>query len=199
VRQGSIKHDSGRILDTKGASLSFGEIETPRLSLRGLTAEDWPSVYGYMSDPRVTAWLPEGLLDEQASRAFALKNSRDGGEAVAVILKSSGRMIGHMVFHPWHAPRTHEIGWVFGQESQGRGYATEAARALLAYAFGPLRAHRVIATCQPQNPASWRVMEKLGMRREAHFRACIFRDEGIWWDEYFYALLAEEYERMQAR
>jgi len=67
----------------------------------------------------------------------------------------------------------------------------------MAHAFGSLRAHRVIATCQPQNTPSWRVAEKLGLRREAHFRAALYRAPGVWWDEYFYALLAEEYEARQ--
>jgi RimJ/RimL family protein N-acetyltransferase len=62
-----------------------------------------------------------------------------------------------------------------------------------------LKAHRVIATCQPENVASWRVAEKLGLRREGHFRACLYRAPGVWWDEYFYALLAEEYEERRAR
>ena len=88
---------------------------------------------------------------------------------------------------------TREIGWAIGRPHQRRGYATEAARALLAHAFETLRCHRVVATCQPENVASWRVMEKLGMRREAHFRQALLRETGEWWDEYFYALLAEEY------
>jgi [ribosomal protein S5]-alanine N-acetyltransferase len=74
-----------------------------------------------------------------------------------------------------------------------RGYASEATRALLAHAFETLRCHRVVATCQPENVASWRVMDKLGMRREAQFHQELPRETGEWWDEYFYALLAEEY------
>ena len=61
------------------------------------------------------------------------------------------------------------------------------------FAFGALRCHRVVATCQPENVASWRVMEKLGMRREAHFRQGLYQATGEWWDEYFYALLADEH------
>lgn len=169
------------------------EIETTRLRLRAIAASDGPAIFAYMSDPRVTAFLPEGRLDEEASRAFALKHAGDAGEAVAVVEKASGQMIGHMPFHPWFEPRTYEIGWAFGHAQQGKGYATEAAQALLAHAFGVLGAHRVIATCQPENIASWRVAEKLGLRREGHFRACLYRAPGVWWDEFFYALLAEEY------
>ncbi|MGH7748463.1 MAG: GNAT family N-acetyltransferase, partial [Candidatus Dormibacteria bacterium] len=131
--------------------------------------------------------------DEDRSRAFANRNSGDEAEAVAVLAKPSQAFIGHLVFHPWFGARTQEIGWVIAREDQGRGYATEAATSLLAYAFECLGRHRVIATGQPQNPASWRVMEKLGMRREAHFRQCLLRPSGEWWDEYVYALLRDEY------
>lgn len=171
----------------------LGEIETVRLNLRAIVASDWPAIFAYMSDPRVTAFLPQGLLDEEASRAFALKHSGDEAEAVAVVEKESGKMIGHMPFHRWFAPQTYEIGWAIGHAQQGKGYATEAGRALLAHAFQALKAHRVIATCQPENIASWRVAEKLGLRREGHFRDCLYRAPGVWWDEYFYALLAEEF------
>ena len=174
------------------------EVETSRLRLRPIAAGDWPAIFAYMSDPRVTAFLPQGRLDEEASRAFALKHSSDEGEALAVIEKKSGQMIGHMPFHRWFAPETFEIGWAFNHAHHGKGYATEAGQALLAHAFETLKAHRVIATCQPENVASWRVAEKLGLRREAHFRAALYRAPGIWWDEFFYALLAEEYAALRS-
>ena len=173
--------------------MGFTEIETPRLCLRAIAASDWPAILGYMADPHVTAFLPQGILDEQAARAFALKQSGDDRQAVAVVEKASGQLIGHMPFHAWLGPQTYEIGWALGQAHHGKGYATEAGRALVAHAFRSLNAHRVVATCQPENTASWRVAEKLGLRREAHFRAALYRAPGIWWDEYFYALLADEY------
>jgi RimJ/RimL family protein N-acetyltransferase len=173
--------------------MKFSPIETDRLRLRSITVGDWLQIHRYMSDPEVTRWLPEGVLDEAASQAFAARHASDEGEAVAVVSKDGGELIGHMPYHPWFGARTHEVGWVIGRPHQGRGYATEAAHALLAHAFETLGCHRVIATCQPQNPPSWRVMEKLGMRREAHFRAGLLRPSGEWWDEYFYAILEDEY------
>ena len=173
--------------------MHLDKIETARLRLRAIETSDWPAIFAYMSDRRVTAFLPDGSLDEAASRAFALKHSGDAGEAVAVVEKASGQMIGHMPYHQWFAPETYEIGWAFAHAHQGKGYATEAGQALLAHAFETRKAHRVIATCQPENVASWRVAEKLGLRREAHFRAALYRAPGVWWDEYFYALLAEEF------
>jgi [ribosomal protein S5]-alanine N-acetyltransferase len=175
-------------------------IQTERLTIRSLRAEDRRVVHSYMSNPAVVAWLPEGLLDEAQTQDFVFRSDPANVlvgdvplEAVAVVLRESGEMVGHMVFHPWFAPLTYEIGWVFHPAHQRRGYATEAARALLRHGFEAMRLHRIIATCQPENPASWRVMEKLGMRREGWFRQCIYRGENHWWDEYFYAMLETEW------
>jgi ribosomal-protein-alanine N-acetyltransferase len=171
----------------------FGRLQTPRLVLRPIALADGAAIHRYMSDPIVTRWLPEGVLDEAQAQAFARKHAGRSATAIAVTERESGELIGHMVFHPWYGHATHEIGWAISAGCQGRGYATEAARALLDFAFTSLGCHRVIATCQPENVASWRVMEKLGMRREAHFRQGLRQATGEWWDEYFYALLAEEH------
>jgi ribosomal-protein-alanine N-acetyltransferase len=173
-------------------SVRFAPLETDRLILRRFEPEDGRAVHRYMSDPSVTAFLPEGLMGPARARAFAVRNTRKP-HALAVIEKSSGQFIGHMPFHPWFGPDTWEVGWALARDRQGLGYATEAASALLSYAFGSLGCHRVIATCQPENPASWRVCEKLRMRREAHFRECLPQPDGTWWDEYFYAILAAEF------
>jgi ribosomal-protein-alanine N-acetyltransferase len=168
-------------------------LETQRLTLRRFTASDGPAIYRYMGDPMVTRWLPRGRLDKAGAQTFAERNARRRPRAIAVVERASGELVGDMDFHPWLGRGTREIGWIIDRPHQRRGYATEAARALLAHAFETLRCHRVVATCQPENVASWRVMDKLGMRREAHFRQHLPRETGEWWDEYFYALLADEY------
>ena len=84
------------------------------------------------------------------------------------------------------------IGWTLGKADEGKGYATEAASALLDCLFGALGFHRVYALTSPKNTRSWRLMERLGMRREAHFRQNCF-SEGKWEDEYAYATLAWEW------
>jgi RimJ/RimL family protein N-acetyltransferase len=177
----------------------FTRAQTARLVLRPIVLADWPAIHRYMSDPLVTRWLPEGTLDEGQAQAFARKNAGRSATALAVVERESGQLVGHMVFHPWFGHATHEIGWAISADRQGRGYATEAARALMGFAFSGLGCHRVIATCQPENAASWRVMEKLGMRREAHFRQGLHQENGEWWDEYFYALLADEYSAASAQ
>lgn len=173
-------------------NIRFMPIETERLTLRQFVRADWRAVHRYMSDQHVTAFLPEGIMSPARARGYAARNARKP-LAIAVIEKTSKQLIGHMPFHPWFAPATWEVGWALARDRQGLGYATEAASALLDYAFGALACHRVIATCQPENPASWRVAVKLRMRREGHFKACIARPGGEWWDEYFYAILAEEF------
>jgi len=172
----------------------FTALHTNRLTIRRLEQDDWHAIHSYMCNPDVTRWLPEDTFNEADAKAFTDKNLHDGAQALAVALKGTPTVIGHMVFHPWAGSHTYEIGWVFDPSNQGQGFATEAARALLSHAFRTLKCHRVIATCQPENPASWRVMEKLNMRREGLFLKCIPRENGVWWDEYFYAIIAEEFE-----
>ena len=168
-------------------------IETARLIIRSFESDDVQAVHEYTSDAAVMTYIPGGPLSEEQVRSFLVERVEDQAKAVAVVLKAEDRLIGHMPFHLWYAPRTYEIGWLFNRRYYGQGYATEAAAALLRYGFETLGLHRMIATCQPENVASWRVMEKIGLRREGHFRQCIANDDGTWWDEYFYALLEEEW------
>jgi [ribosomal protein S5]-alanine N-acetyltransferase len=168
-------------------------IETERLRIRHFTTADWQAVHAYTSDPSVMTYVPEGVMTEEQTKQFIAGTMTEEARTYAVALRAEDRLIGHVGFHPWFAPRIYEIGWVVHPRYQGQGYATEAAAALLRYGFESLSVHRVIATCQPENTPSWRVMEKLGMQREGHLRKCIYRDETTWWDEYFYALLEEEW------
>ena len=169
------------------------DVETERLKIRHFAADDWQAVYRYTSDPAVMAYMPEEPFTEADAQAFVAKHGGEDAQAFAVVLKAEGRLIGHIIFHPWFAPRTYEVGWAFDRAYQGRGYATEAAAAFLRYGFESLGLHRIIATCQPENVGSCRVMEKLGMRREGLFKQCIYRGENTWWDEYFYAMLEDEW------
>jgi RimJ/RimL family protein N-acetyltransferase len=167
-------------------------LRTPRLLLRPLAPGDWQDVLAYTSDPDIMRYLPEGVMSAEKVQAFIAEHQPTSG-AVAAILVEEERLIGHLTFHPWYASRIYEIGWVFHPGYHGQGYATEAAMALFAYGFETLGLHRIIATCQPENIPSWRVMEKLGMLRESHFRKVFAVDETTWLDEYLYAMLEEEW------
>lgn len=108
-----------------------------------------------------------------------------------VILIGENILVGHIVFHKYFGEHTYEIGWVFNPKYFNKGYASEAAQATLKYGFKEMKLHRIIATCQPENTPSYRVMEKIGMRREGYFKKCIPHGNE-WWDEYYYAILEEE-------
>ncbi|RST59994.1 N-acetyltransferase [Siminovitchia terrae] len=168
------------------------QITTERLLIRQFKQDDFPFVYAYVSDEETMHYLPEDTFTEGDTIKFIEKHRRDNPEAFSVVLLETNEVIGHIIFEIYFGKHTYEIGWVFNKMFHGNGYATEAARAIIAYAFETLNLHRVVATCQPENTASYRVMEKIGMRREGFFKQCIpYKD--TWWDEYSYAILQPEY------
>lgn len=89
------------------------------------------------------------------------------------------------------------VGYSIARQHQGQGYATEALGALLRFAFSELKMHRVVASLDPRNAPSYRVLERLGMRREGHL-VLSYWDETTqeWTDEYIYALLCDEWTRI---
>jgi ribosomal-protein-alanine N-acetyltransferase len=167
-------------------------LETTRLRIRCFEHADWPDLYAYLSLPDVRLFVPEWPETEQQTRDFVAKNVDEARE-YALVLRDGGAFIGHVSFIPWFGAMTYELGWAVAPPHQRRGYATEAARAVLAYAFETAGLHRVIATMNPENTASVGVAEKLGMHREAHFRKCRLHEDGSWTDEYFYALLEDDW------
>lgn len=173
--------------------MRFPSLKTDRLIIRPFEMADWPAVHRYTSDPAVMTYIPDGIFTEAQARAFVIRQCAEQPEAIAVALGAEQQLIGHISFHPWFAVQTYEIGWVFHPRYYGCGYATEAAGALLRFGFEDLGLHRIVATCQPENHGSYRVMEKIGMRREGLFQQCIYRGAQIWWDELFYAILRAEW------
>lgn len=137
-------------------------------------------------------YIPEGIFSVEDTKAFVNANRQESADKFPVILINENILIGHISFHKYFGEHTFEIGWVFNPKYYNKGYASEAAFAVLKYAFEELKLHRVVATCQPENPASYRVMEKIGMRKEGHLKKCIPHGNE-WWDEYFYAILQEEW------
>lgn len=170
-------------------------INTERLLIRKFKEEDWHKVYEYTSNPVVMKYIPEGVLTEEEAKSFVSKNSGETAEKFPVIFLEKNELIGHIEFHPYFGNHTYEIGWVFNPKYFNKGYASEAAKAVLKYGFEEMKLHRVIATCQPENPASYRVMEKIGMRREGYHKKCIPHGNE-WWDEYYYAILEDEWNRV---
>lgn len=161
------------------------DLKTKRLTVRSFEAADWQDVYQYVSNSTVMKYLPENVLTEEQTKEFIKK---EGYYAV----EKEKRVIGHISFIKYFGEHTYEIGWVFHPDFYNQGYATEAAQAIINYGFNQMKLHRIVATCQPENIGSFRVMEKLAMRKEGLFKKCIPTEDG-WWDEYYYAILAEEW------
>ncbi|KHE70162.1 GNAT family N-acetyltransferase [Halobacillus sp. BBL2006] len=167
-------------------------IRTERLWIRDFEIIDWEAMYEYTSNQNVMRYIPEGVFTRKDAKEFVRKNIGDQAENFPVVKTNEDILIGHMVFHKYFGEHSYEIGWVFNPKYQNKGYATEAAKAILAFGFETMNLHRIIATCQPENIPSYRVMEKIGMRREGFFKKCIPNGDE-WWDEYYYAILQEEW------
>ncbi|MED3942225.1 GNAT family protein [Priestia megaterium] len=167
-------------------------IETNRLLIRKFNYEDWQEVYAYTSDANVMKYIPEGIFSKDEAKKFVNENTKENVKNFPVVLKDEKILIGHIVFFNYFGDHTYEIGWVFNALYHQKGYASEAAKAIVDYGFNTMKLHRIIATCPPENTSSYRVMEKIGMRREGYFKKCILTEKG-WWDEYYYAVLKEEW------
>ena len=143
-------------------------LETERLILRRFCPEDWKDLHEYLSDPEVVCYEPYEVFTETQSREEAARRSGDG-DFWAVCLKDGGKVIGNLYFSSGEF-KNYELGYVFNRAYQGQGYATESARALIGLGFEKLGVNRIVAMCNPENVKSWRLLERLGLRREGYLR-----------------------------
>jgi RimJ/RimL family protein N-acetyltransferase len=162
--------------------------------------DDHAALHAMRSREEVVRWLYWDAPTEEQTRAWIegiLARPPETGTTFAVELRDSGELVGHVNVMVDAPNRQGEIGFIFDPAHQGNGYATEAARALLGHAFEHYGLHRVHGRLEPRNAASARVLEKLGMRREAH----LIENEwvkGEWQSEAVYALLAREWSAASA-
>jgi [ribosomal protein S5]-alanine N-acetyltransferase len=179
-------------------------IETARLILRELREDDWPNLVAYWSDPRYQRYYPDIEDVEGAVRdlvgVFVMSQTARPRRTwqLALVSKADGRLIGNCSIRV-NEPEWREanIGYELNPRDWGHGFATEAARAILGFGFAELDLHRVWAECVADNAGSVRVLEKLGLRREAHFREHR-RYKGRWWDTLIYAILDHEWRSARA-
>jgi len=178
-------------------------LETDRLAVRRYEERDVPDILSYsqcdeadLFRRRNIGWefSVDSVRNWWTPMATMLPNEATVWLSLVIELKAEQRVIGNVGFNvkPIGSSLQGQIGWTLGAADEGHGYATEAAAVLLDYLFGKLCVHRVCALSSPRNKKSWRLMERLGMRREAHFRKSCNHD-GSWEDEVVYALLAEEW------
>ena len=175
-------------------------LKTDRLVLRPFNAGDLDDVHAYRSNPEVSRYLYDQPLDldetaEKLVRWAELDELTEAGQslALAVVLVEENQVIGEADLKWLNVEhRQGEIGYIFNPEFHGEGFAREASEVMLRLGFEDLGLHRIIAECDSRNVRSWRLMERLGMRREAHFRHSEFF-KGEWVDSLVYAMLSEEY------
>jgi len=170
----------GRVLG-RGAVTSSGTIrrlarilETERLILRHLEPGDLDALHALYSDAEIRRYFPEGTLTLEETREeleWFLDGHPDHPELGlwATIRKPDGAFIGRCGLLPWtiEGRSEVEVAYLLARPYWGRGLATEAARAIVTYAFGPLGLSRLICLVDPANTASIRVAERIGMRLES--------------------------------
>lgn len=173
-------------------------LRTSRLLLRAFSPADGDALHAYLGDPEVVRFEPYDPFSREASHAEATRRAGDPDFWAVVLDGPEPTLVGNLWLHP-RTPEAHtwELGYVFGRQWWGRGLATEACRAVLDHVVAA-GTHRIEARCDPRNAASWRLLERLGMRREGHLhQAASFRRDAngdpIWHDTYIYAVLAEEW------
>lgn len=176
-------------------------IVTDRLLLRPIDpVGDVDAAHAYQSLPDVVRFIPYGVRTrDDVAEVLASSRVRSTFETpghvitLAVVLRESGAMIGDVILAWLSEQHRHgEIGYVLHPDHHGRGYTTEAAAALLDYAFDGLDLHRVTARIDERNGASAAVLRKLGMRQEARLVDHEWF-KGEWCTELHFAILADEW------
>lgn len=175
-------------------------LTTERLRLRPFVRGDVDAVFAYRSREDVARYLFDQAMSREEcalavqQRTLQLALEEEGDRIIlAVETLADDILVGELSLI-WRSveARQGEVGWIFHPDHQGQGYAREASVRLLDLAFGPADLHRVYARCDAANTPSWGLMERLGMRREAHFREHgLFK--GGWDEEFYYAMLRREW------
>lgn len=180
-------------------------IVTERLTLRPFTRGDVDDVFAYRSREDVCAYLFDEPMSRETcaeaiqARVGQVALTEEGDKVVlAVVVKGANRVIGEVSL-TWRSEefRQGELGYIFHPDVHGKGYATEASFAVFTFGFDVAGLHRIYARCDARNAASSRVMTRLGMREEAHFRGHTMV-KGQWDEELIYALLEDEWREKPA-
>jgi len=182
-------------------------VRTERLQIRPMTAPDIDAMWEWRQLPDVNRWLGlapdtieafrERYLDpERLAPMYLVELLPHGGEPampIGDLMIRIGDAWAQLEVTDLAKGVEAELGWVLDPGYTGRGYATEAIRAVIDVCFGPLGLRRVHAGCFADNEPSWRLMERLGMRREEFSRKTALHRSGQWLDGMNYGILAEEW------
>jgi RimJ/RimL family protein N-acetyltransferase len=174
-------------------------IITERLLLRSVKLDDAKAIFSYRSDAvsnQFQGWIPKTVNDVSdflKSRVSSTINVTGTWYQLAIVKKDDRQLIGDIGIH-FLDEGSHqvEIGYTLHRNEQGKGYAAEALSGTINYLFHELNKHRITASIDPRNEKSIRLVERLGFRKEAHFRESLLIN-GEWVDDVVYAILKEEW------
>jgi [ribosomal protein S5]-alanine N-acetyltransferase len=175
-------------------------LETERLILREFVKSDWKAVHEYASDLEVVQYLEWGPNTADESLSFlegTLACQKEKPRRIfefAITLKENGKLIGAcgIRLHDQNHEQA-DLGYCFNRQYWGKGYASEASKAVVDFAFKTLGLHRIVATCDTSNLASAAVLRKTGLRQEGHFiQERKVRE--VWRDTLQFAVLRSEYQ-----
>lgn len=170
------------------------DLETDRLHIRKTKPEDIEDALEHRLDNEVSRYTSDPMTREEAitfydKRMLPWSGQENEWLSLTIILKETGKAIGELGFNYWSVKnQIGEFGYRLNSKYQGRGFAKEATEALIDELFNKHNVHKLMAVCDPRNTLSYRLMEKLGMVKEAHFEKQNYR-RGEWVDEYVYSLL----------
>ncbi|MGV3541444.1 MAG: GNAT family N-acetyltransferase [Rufibacter sp.] len=174
------------------------ELSTPRLLLREFKEDDWHFTNLYESQEKVMRYQTSHVRNSQESQEYIRQCLQEAQQEprtiydLAIVLKSTNMLIGRVGMKVDFQNQDAVLWYILNPTYWRKGYTSEAAAAMLQFGFEELNLHRIWADCDPRNVGSYRVMEKLGMRREAHFKENILI-KGEWCDSLVYALLGYEW------
>jgi RimJ/RimL family protein N-acetyltransferase len=176
------------------------EINTTNLILRRFKETDGDDLYEFLGDPQIVQFEPYPPYTRQQAHESA-KNRSQCDFFWAICLKETGKLIGNIYFNRQEPVEfgNVDLGYIIGRNYQRKGYALESCKAMIDYGFNEMGVRRIVAKCNVLNTASYRLLERLNMRREGHFIKSLYfkrdeKGEPIWIDSYWYSMLKEEWQ-----
>jgi len=180
-------------------------VNTQRLEIRPAVESDGPATWKYRHLESVGRWITSAPTDIERYLADFVEPAR---LAKTLVVELDGTVIGDLMLaigDAWAQAEVREyaggvqaeLGWSLDPDYAGKGYATEAVGELIRICFEELHLRRVVAECFADNVPSWRLMERVGMRREAHDVCGSLHRSGEWLDGFAYAMLADEWRSAQ--
>jgi len=185
-------------MDKYGTKTIFDNITTDRLIVRPAKSGDEKAIYSYRSDfneNKYQGWHPDSVEEVREHIETNLSQNIDVTDMwlqFAIIIISENKLIGDIGVNLSADKMQAEVGCTLDKAFQGKGYATEALGAMVDYLFLTLKKHRITASIDPRNTDSIRMVERLGFKKEAHFRESLFI-RGEWVDDAVYAILEKEW------